>query len=464
MFLCKNRTDSFASGDSGSTGDVMLCQWRADSFAEEVDKQASFLTNSSFASSPGTLSAPSPSNSRSTSRIVDRRQEVAYLEALSFHASKSQGSERLSTKTRSGRTPRQPKPRRSTIGVPSTVLASHAGANPPDELDRYEAMQQVSREAAIREILEREMQNHCRVEFNKLPTSPAAPSRSRGCAQPFQPSARQSPTPRSRSSLHVPPPQKLQTHPTEQRAASLGANPICGVKQLPVAGMFARPVSLGATVMRSASFGQVSSYRLSHASPAGSRAASFDLGVAARRGASPSSTPRVLSMGLPANGSARVDGQFDRSPRSLSPTWQVAAAAVEQAQLAARLNAAAEMVDSVQVDHSVLDEAKRLTELHTRRQAQQQQHQPRATPSSSAASPLQYYVKSPTHSPAKARPSSPGHASVFWTPPPEAMPACTRPQGYQCQPANGTTPSSVSFLTYAMSEQPRVQQVSFSTI
>jgi len=99
---------------------------------------------------------------------------------------------------------------------------------------------------------------------------------------------------------------------------------------------------------------------------------------------------------------------------------RAAAVVEEQAQLAARLNVAAEMIDSIVMDNSVLDEAKRLTEAAAQKQQVRRQQQQRLQ-SPSPAPPATF-----TSQPAQPRSSRGRNSSVFWKPPPEAAQLCAR--------------------------------------
>jgi hypothetical protein len=104
---------------------------------------------------------------------------------------------------------------------------------------------------------------------------------------------------------------------------------------------------------------------------------------------------------------------------------RAAALVEEQAQLAARLNVAAEMIDNLVLDSSVLDEAKRLTSAVAQKQQQRQQmidrrHAPPPRNLPSSTIPM---AKGPARKmTGKPRPSN----SVFWQPPPDAARLCAR--------------------------------------
>jgi len=487
-----------------SEGNSMICKWRSDSFAD-VDELPAIQTcaerelerHKQMPLSSAVSSASSTSTYDSVLR-ANRRNEVAYLEALAAHANRCESSGQSNMSTRPGRKPRRSadsarNSRRSTIGVPSAASVFPSEASKVEEQsedrDRYEAMQMVSREAAIREALELEMRSATGQLQNIPPQLPMpstallpSPARARGSAQPLQLSSRRSTTPRSRAALNMQPPQKLITHSSSmsQRASSFGAESFrqaveasklqaaSSFSKLQAASSFtqtlvsprSRAVSFGqldrvvvgaAPLGRSASFGQIDNYRVMvpqlsrQHSPASTRSASFDLGQSVQRSGSVSLVPPVgASPLLPSSSLTLKSGQalVPNSPVPSSAGMQRAASLVEeQAQLAARLSVAAAMIDKMQLDHSVLDEAKRLTELHKTRQAQHQQR--RQTPQSPRTAvplpqgPLPAYQRSAPKSPARSRS---GSAGLFWVPPPEAAQLCARCPSLDVAPGSASLP------------------------
>jgi len=375
-------------------------------------------------------------------------------------------------------------------------------------MERLEAMELASREAAIRERLEQEMYSACASSASSfshhpqpttLPSTPStvlppSPARARGSSQPGQLSGRRSATPRSRNSLHMQPGQKPRAplvatavagsgssfhsgvgsgslgSPRPQRAASFGAD---SFRQAADAAMAAaretfqtaesfrqaalspRPQRsdsfLSPRGRRSSTFGRVESFGGAGSpvprtpsyvpvdvvrftvdqgrspSPSTSRASSFSLGhgVVLSRSNSNSAIAATAVAGPPRSMQRHHGGP----PGSvqLQPATSYAPAAVqrsvamedEHAQLQARLNIAAEMIDSLVMDSSVLDEAKRLTEAIAHKQRRQQELN-RQSPS---RRPQEVVSARPLQSPARPRSRN---QSLFWKPPPEAAQLCAR--------------------------------------
>lgn len=526
--LCKNRLDSFSAAETQPDSDgAMICKWRADSFAAAQQADGSITSDDTDREMDrrNPHRAPQAGVERRHSAPHNWRREAAYLEALAQQR---------------GDLPALPqrdipfidvagRERRGSMAVQQLNVDSSFNCH--EDMSRIEAMEQATREAAIREALEQEMHSACVISAasSSRPHLAPSPARSRGGSQPGQLSGRRSHAPRQgRSSLHA----HASTRPGMKQplvataiasSNSFGAPSISSPRlqrnasfqgELPRMNSFQgemprtnsfqgemprthsfqgdssfkqaidaakaaatetfraaenfRQAALSPRSRRTSSFGRLETFgraaspiprtasfdgglvvtRMGVSSPCSSRASSFS----ANGGLSRSNSVQVMPTMPPISGSPgpatpMIYGHPTMSgPQSTSfapiravpdassiQRVQRAAALEEQAQLTARLNVAAQMIDSLVLDSSVLDEAKRLTEAvaqkqHHRRQQQQRQQQQSRLPSPSPP-------PQPTYN--KARAGRPNGGGVFWKPPPEAARLCAR-----CPSIDALQPSS----------------------
>lgn len=437
--LCKNRFDSFQAAEADGSSDSMICKWRADSFADLE---------------PTVETLQQRQHIKADDRRQRIRQESAVLEALARQRGpeKPTGSfEACAPRSRLDKPP-------SRGGRRDEEPQKGSSPDCDDEMTgRLEAMEMASREAAIREHLQQEMNSACAPGATmQLPMPTASfqmsPARARGRGQPGQrqPGQRSS----SRSSLPAKSHQPLVATATARNdsfrqtvdAVKIAANETfqkaesfrqAALSPRPRRNSFGTTSSFGRlqsfvaepqSPMRrpsSFSFGQLAATdppQAGPSSPCSSRASSFSMSAVvmsrnnsfsnlltstATAGSQPRSVARSGSYAPPAI-----------AVPSLSAMQRVASVVEEQAQLAARLNTAAEMIDNIVMDNSVLDEAKRITEEARKQQVrrQQQQQQRRASPS-----PPPTFTNRQAQTPSRARSSS-----IFWRPPPEAVQICAR--------------------------------------
>lgn len=462
--ICKERHDSFVN-DGDHESDVMLCKWRTDSF-EHVDNVESLQTGaerdfeSNCASSPSAgqsfncPSSPVRGQSFSSSpgrqsmgRRIDRRYEVALLESLRANG--------LASETEQGyMSPRLAKTRRnvSTIAVPSTQAAPERETQ---NQERYDAMQRIAREAAIREALEREMTNACNAGVNfdsNVQVATAPLSRSWERARLGQPSPRKSPhqSPH-RSPLPL---QRSTSNPTAQRAGSFDSATVTRIAgHFPTAHSFSQtpPIRIpsflqgagwsAGSVRRSTSF--------SSGSPARKRISSFDLTT--RRGTSPSRTIRHITSPRRATDSSPQPIERLASPQVVMgrAVVQQTANAVHAQADAPHSNKASETINNASANRSVIDESKRLTHLHSLREPQQQRYRQQDQQLNSP------HVKPSTFlTPQSPQSSCFGQSDIFWTPPPEAMPVCSQSPRLDGRGLTtlGASPCSPAMRSVALSE------------
>jgi hypothetical protein len=327
--FCKNRSDSFAAADDISDS-ISLCKWRADSFAAaeaiesmptETSAEKEIERGMRVAATSSSSSTSSNTNTNTRSVASSYRQEAAYLEALrAGSATFDEAPPPISTRPGLKQRPPTDKARlrsRQSLGASAGTAATKADSR---DLERLEAMQLASQEAAIRESLEREMAVACNASQQSQQSSassgsvlPPSPARGRGSAQPLQQSGRRSMTPRTRASLHIPQPHKRQqgaplmavpvspsfsaplASPRGQRAASVGADSFrqvaesakVAIDSFRAAESFRqasmsprqqqRSQSFGQTVVRSPSHGQLDSHLVSRQSSPACRSGSFGI-------------------------------------------------------------------------------------------------------------------------------------------------------------------------------------------
>jgi len=418
--LCKNRFDSFQAAEADGSGDSMMtCKWRADSFA---------------------VLEPSEPNEQRHPGNLDRRQRIAQESAVLEALARQRG------------------PVHPTGSF--EACAPRSRLDMPEEMGRLQAMEMASREAAIRENLQQEMNSACSVTM-PLPTASfqmsfsapnMSPARARGRGQPGQRQGH-----RSRSSLpaqgHHQPLVATAVARTDSFRQTVDAVKIAATEQFLQAESFRQAAlsprprrnSFGTTTsfgllqsfvaepqspMRSSSFSfnqQIPSWmpaavpQAGPSSPCSSRASSFSMGavVMSRQNSFNTLPPATTAFGSQPRCHARSGSYVPVvAIPDMSAMQRAMTVVEEQAQLAARLNTAAEMIDNIVMDNSVLNDAKRITEAAHAQQARRQQQQRRASPS-----------PPPTFTNRQAQPQSTSRArssSLFWKPPPEAVQICAR--------------------------------------